>query len=214
MWDGIWNAGWGVHDPNVTTWKDLAGSAEAELVSGQPTWENTSYAFGGSTYFRIDSTVPAEAVLEMPYTVEVVFRGTGNSNGNGGIIGFGGATDTGNPRTFWIWERSSSYQYLIDSIQTAQGNWGVSQTWDKSSAYVFQFVVTANEASFFVNGSVYQTRFPSETTQTPTSSYLGKIGNYGICQSSLHSVRIYSRALTVEEIAHNYAVDKQRFNLP
>ena len=26
MWDGIENAGWGVHDPNATTWKDLTGN--------------------------------------------------------------------------------------------------------------------------------------------------------------------------------------------
>ena len=26
MWDGIENAGWGVHDPNATVWKDLIGS--------------------------------------------------------------------------------------------------------------------------------------------------------------------------------------------
>jgi hypothetical protein len=28
------------------------------------------------------------------------------------------------------------------------------------------------------------------------------------------ALRLYSRALTADEIAHNYAVDKERFNLP
>ena len=26
MWDGEWNAGGGVHDPNATVWKDLSGN--------------------------------------------------------------------------------------------------------------------------------------------------------------------------------------------
>ena len=29
-----------------------------------------------------------------------------------------------------------------------------------------------------------------------------------------HCLRLYSRALTAAEIAHNYAIDKARFNLP
>lgn len=30
----------------------------------------------------------------------------------------------------------------------------------------------------------------------------------------IYHIRAYSRALTADEIAHNYAVDKARFNLP
>ena len=30
----------------------------------------------------------------------------------------------------------------------------------------------------------------------------------------IYCVRLYSRALTADEVAHNYAVDKERFNLP
>ena len=31
---------------------------------------------------------------------------------------------------------------------------------------------------------------------------------------NFYSLRVYSRALTADEIAHNYAIDKERFNLP
>ena len=30
----------------------------------------------------------------------------------------------------------------------------------------------------------------------------------------MSSIRIYSKPLSAEEIAHNYAIDKARFNLP
>jgi hypothetical protein len=36
----------------------------------------------------------------------------------------------------------------------------------------------------------------------------------GYYSGLIHSVRLYSRALTADEIAANYAVDKARFNLP
>ena len=31
MWDGIENAGWGVHDAAATTWKDLVGTVDIAL---------------------------------------------------------------------------------------------------------------------------------------------------------------------------------------
>ena len=37
MWDGIENAGWGVHDPNATVWKDLVGGYDL-TVPPSLTW--------------------------------------------------------------------------------------------------------------------------------------------------------------------------------
>ena len=39
------------------------------------------------------------------------------------------------------------------------------------------------------------------------------VGTSGFAMK-VHSIRIYSRALTAAEIAANYAIDKARFNLP
>ena len=36
MWDGEWNVGPGKHNPNATTWKDLAGSCNLDVTIG--TW--------------------------------------------------------------------------------------------------------------------------------------------------------------------------------
>ena len=33
MWDGIENAGWGIHDPNATTWIDLIGGLIASSIA-------------------------------------------------------------------------------------------------------------------------------------------------------------------------------------
>ena len=34
MWDGIENAGWGVHDQNATVWKDLIGDIDIQILNG------------------------------------------------------------------------------------------------------------------------------------------------------------------------------------
>ena len=34
-WDGIWNAGLGVHDSNATVWRDIIGGREFVLPQGQ-----------------------------------------------------------------------------------------------------------------------------------------------------------------------------------
>ena len=40
MWDGIENAGWGVHDNNATNWVDLVGGAS---IVGRPFWTYSDY---------------------------------------------------------------------------------------------------------------------------------------------------------------------------
>ena len=48
----------------------------------------------------------------------------------------------------------------------------------------------------------------------PYPLYFGsRAGTQSFCKMNLASVRIYNRALTEEEIKHNYEIDKLRFGL-
>jgi hypothetical protein len=62
--------------------------------------------------------------------------------------------------------------------------------------------------------AVFDGIVPTSTTEAWTvisgNTFVGSIYDTGI----VNSIRIYNRALTVDEIAHNHAVDKERFNLP
>ena len=55
MWDGEWNAGGGVHNPNATVWKDLVGVSDWVLGSGMSfgddyiTGDNSNNAYGALT---------------------------------------------------------------------------------------------------------------------------------------------------------------------
>ena len=55
--------------------------------------------------------------------------------------------------------------------------------------------MSSTSNNFYIGGDAYN---PEEYT------LLGRVFN----------LRIYSRALTAAEIAHNYKIDKERFNLP
>jgi len=48
MWDGIENAGWGVHDENATIWVDLVGGVEWRVFGGAFHWEHDSLVFDES----------------------------------------------------------------------------------------------------------------------------------------------------------------------
>ena len=57
----------------------------------------------------------------------------------------------------------------------------------------------------FNNTSIHSSVIYSD----PTSNDTIEISNRGVT----HALRIYSRAISAAEIAHNYAIDKERFNI-
>ena len=208
MWDGIENAGWGVHDAAATTWKDLVGSNDMTLSPSGISFGQDSIVCVQGGYAAMASSISSfltmEAVLSFdsagpgrvafspvyPYTgydaqdrwITMRANGTVNFCGVGKYIeGFGvGAA------------RSLSCTYA--SLQAAAGNDVVSVSLDGSP----QTISTT--------GGGYGFGAPRCVGVSPQSGYYfaGKI----------HSIRIYSLALTAAEIAENHSIDKARFNLP
>ena len=73
MWDGIENAGWGVHDMNATMWKDLTGNGRdlplstetLEILSNGVRRKSTS---GNSTVSKVEWKNTPSKTLEMCVT--------------------------------------------------------------------------------------------------------------------------------------------------
>lgn len=65
MWDGIENAGWGVHDPNATVWKDLTGNGY-DLSVGSAVFgdDNLSCASGYASFAEKIASSFVEIVCE------------------------------------------------------------------------------------------------------------------------------------------------------
>lgn len=228
MWDGIENVGWGEHDESATTWKDLAGKYNLDLPTRNHVWEDNC--------FRCDSVTPVyttrpKAVFEEMkngYTAEVCAT-IGESNGP--------LISCGNGSNFWNIYSSK----LIFSISSAQ-NGGVGVSLTQGGTYLYPTVIGLStfygaslSASFtadivnqksrqFLNGGLKATYANAALTGCDNMGLSG-IGvnctgrntddwNVGIGGGTkFYCVRFYNRPLTDEEIAHNYAIDKERFGL-
>lgn len=214
MWDGIENAGWGVHDANATVWKDLIGNLDATAINSPVFGDNHTDTSNG--YWSLPSSV--REIIEMQsLTAEVAFQPStsGATIANQGIVGMG------NNRSLWLF-------FGNPPLSGTTLNWQVRKSpsiraWYNSGV----FGTDAHSCSVVANNSVCNTYLDSALcTITPdvaagsaTSTdkfYIGMMSenvDWHTFHGRIHSVRLYSRALTVEEIAHNYEIDKARFGL-
>lgn len=221
MWDGIENAGWGVHDPNATTWKDLVGSYDGTVGANVVVMDNCMSFNGtkgeanavnvGTVTFGSPQFVTFEAVFikdhdaEVSVSNEAVF---GQTEVNTSMvtmfvksrlyvqyrklgtserlyINYGSAP-------FGMREMmSASFRYASDKIQLFKDGVVVANQPNDSTP----IDMSSTSYNFYIGGDAYN---PEEYT------LLGRVFN----------LRIYNRALTADEIAANYAIDKERFNLP
>lgn len=221
MWDGIENAGWGVHDANATVWKDLVGSYDGTVGANVVVMDNCMSFNGtkgaanavnvGKVTFGSPQFVTFEVVFIKDHDAEVsvyneaVFGQTESQTSmvsmfvkskmsiqykklgasTGGIIAYGSAP-------FGLREMmSASFRYSSDEIQLFKDGVVVNSQPNDSTP----IDMASTSYNFYIGGDAYN---PEEYT------LLGRVFN----------LRIYSRALTADEIAANYAVDRLRFNLP
>lgn len=219
MWDGIENAGWGVHDANATTWKDLIRGTDCEFfgTTGNPIW--TDNAWSSPSYLLTNSgafhaTFP-DAGTDGSCTFEFVALKSYNSRGS--VMSY-----------FTVPDASTS---LAVEWQTAPnnrarfyygGNPDTVSTTDSfplNTRRYFAGVCSEKRAYkiYGVNAEVlYNATFGTDKLSMAASlAYIGNDGRNNMgWYGEINSIRIYNRALTAEEIAWNYEIDKRRFNLP
>jgi hypothetical protein len=193
MWDGIENAGWGVHDPSATVWKNLVKGDSFKVKSGNYftadsviTTVNTDYGViltygiqdgSGYTFECVGASLsPGSAVIAIPYS--------------------GGANFSVYPN----WRAKSSY------IKACGGNLTVDNSGPTGTRKSFGLKVDGDNWTIFSE----QFSVTKAGTWTKTSS---KYGGYIQSNAECCNIRLYNRALTAEEIAYNYEIDKARFGL-
>ena len=221
MWDGIENAGWGTHDPNATVWKDLVGNYDGTVGANVVVMDNCMSFNGtkgeanavkvGKVTFGSPQFVTFEAVFIKDHDAEVsayneaVFGQTESrtsmvtmfvkSRLSVQYVKLGTSTTLGinyGSAPFGLREMmSASFRYASDKIQLFKDGVVVASQSNDSTP----IDMSSTSYNFYIGGDAYN---PEEYT------LLGRVFN----------LRIYNRALTAEEIAYNYNVDKERFNLP
>ena len=189
MWDGIENAGWGAHDPNATTWKDLVGSYDA-VLSGCSFSENSLVSI------TVGSKAKAVSYPSSIRTIEIVFKRTG---GGKCVAKFG---------YYNVWRYSKDNYYCYPSSSGSYSNNGAFI--DESIVNSLSHITLSSERKTFAN-SVLQTLSHSDYWSNAFLEFFGREGNYST--GEIFCARIYDVILTASEIAANYEIDKARFNL-
>ena len=212
MWDGIENAGWGVHDPNAVGWKDLSPNGYSLEQIGSPIisigsgWYDLN-CYSSSFLRRMGTTIPAItaecvfSVASKQYTVLTCPRGGYQSP----FIVF----------SICDWNMLIPLAYSGKSIKGIPISVGIPNATtvihggDRNSTG-FLNGVSSNESFTSSSDLGWQYNYTSYPTVGYASSMGGRTGFIG----RVFAIRYYSRNLTEAEIAANYKIDKIRFNLP
>ena len=197
MWDGIENAGLGVHDATATVWKDLIGDNDLIL-------KNTAHFDENSLVSADRNKLTALCSAKLPYASIEVCAFFDKSRNSSALICFGNSVDDN--RMFAISQ---------SEIQTYNGNHKLVLTTPVDPKCTWAGVHDGNQHYAYVRGAL-------ASGIESLNNWSLRDGTFGLSGSSnysswnfvgeYYSVRIYSRALTAAEIAANYAIDKARFN--
>jgi len=209
-WDGIWNAGLGVHDAAATVWTDLVGGRQ--LVPA------LRVSFGANCMaFPANAASPGAAALDVTSLhatqVEIVFavdRINSDTYGEAlvltipdGSARYGLAIQKYGPNVYFTMNggRIITTMYVTEATPTS-----VSYT-RANHASISGWTVWQDGQTLALHRESFNIGVESYLAASGRSSGKKFIGR-------IHCIRLYNRALTDAEVAANYAVDKARFNLP
>ena len=199
MWDGIENAGWGIHDLSATTWKDLVGGNDLVL-------KNTAHFDNNALVSANRNYLTALCSSKLPYASIEVCGFSDASRNASALVCFGNSVDdqrmfSVTPSAIQIY--NGNHMLILTTPVDPKCTWAGVHDGDRHDAYVRgELAIGTNK----VNGWGIRNGLFGLSGSSNYSNW-NFVGEY-------YSVRLYSRALTAEELAHNYAIDKARFNLP
>lgn len=214
MWDGIENAGWGEHDPNATVWKDLVGNRDGDIDYAKVSIGDKSIIFDNSS-----RVIPVNSVPSTIGAVQCCAKFNG-FNSNNSVLQIPFFTS---PRVAATYGVISSHDLPYNEVYVGQNSY--------EGGIYYRNEIFGNTRTYTINGRAdYDVVILPDVQRIGTSSfvfgsgaqYYGLFGrNYGPDSANqytplgdVYNLRIYSRTLTADEIAANYAIDKIRFNLP
>lgn len=194
MYDGIWNAGLGIHQTSISSWKDLVGNNDAEI---DPSQVFEDYAFEDGIH-----QCKLITMIGLPFTIEIC------------------TTDI-NQTSAWFMLMGSANDFCSIGIQSKGGNpsWktnnGAGSTVKFSGGTISARAFDDKKYQLVSNGNTFGAIADSgDFRGQGTDLVWSKPWNQNRGTKKVHCIRIYSRALSDDEIAHNNAIDKARFNLP
>ena len=207
MWDGIMNGKNGQHDPN---------GGLVELISGTQTYIRRGSYVVNDDCIRGDNVVIASssipAIMNLDGSGELTIEGICSNDNGGRPIQFANnhpfSSTMFQPNgTFWM-----AHDSCTESALTSKWSSGFKPNQRRSRT----LVVSATTVQWFIDGipDASSPRTKNFTISNLPFSVFGWDWDYGFpAVGDFCAVRIYNRALTADEIAHNYKIDKIRFGI-
>lgn len=225
LWDGIENAGLGIHDENRQNWLDISGrglilapSSGAQFIIGDNYYRtvnnavcvlanNVDKVLSDATDFTVEMTLDPRLITG--FAIIFAIRSSKLSAG----IELYRYENNGVPNVYWAVVNNDA---VLSINQSIPGN--ESSLLRNTSVTIDRY----GNVRCFVNGqyqaapaSIPPSIVKSITARTVTGCFgeAYNIGRFnGICKANC--IRVYNRVITDSEIARNYDIDKARFDLP
>jgi hypothetical protein len=159
-----------------------------------------------------ESNLWRDAVNADQCTVEMCFKGY-SVGGNNSVIALSRGIRSNVERAWWQWG-NVAFGYRLSTGSTWSNDTLLprGETDDVSLSFPL--------ADMYMNGTKAMAGSPGTLTIQSNTLVIGCIGAYKstingfvTMRADIHSIRIYNKVLTAEEIAWNYEIDKRRFNL-
>lgn len=213
MWDGIENAGWGVHDASAASIVNLVGGGLNISLNGSfaVNVDNIRFNGGYGIADKHDFTGATGATI----SVLASYDSATEFNANGWSLG-------GRQPRLAAYQEDGGWRLSAPSNASAVTPPKLSLQTIPGAICKLDFVWNLNsqEISLYSNGNfVAKSGFSFFLGQMSNHFRMMAYGsasdtNYSVSKGNVYNCAVYSRALTAAEIAANYAIDKARFNLP
>ena len=204
-WDGVENAGRGVHDPSATVWKDLVAGREFTL-SNVTVADNSIVFKGSNTSYGELSVADTAATFENASdgTLEIVYAAADNTATK---IILQSSEASGHAISVWQGNR----------LLTVSGSVNNSPYFNFSSGTATNIVSVRYASAKPGNARVSGNQLTSAgldcwncaTNATIIGTRNSKANNH--YKGAIYSIRVYNRQLTDAEIDSNHAIDRKRF---
>ena len=203
---GARTAAWAKSGGGVPTARDYVHDGLAFIVDDTfETLETERYDF------VLDSPIAPDSDFTVEICCEIEDDGTNGVGVNARmLIGKGPVPCLG-----FAWFGPSAYNTL--NLQVGSYRWSLKNQpiFSKNTYGAVSNNGESPSSSFIHGGNVTYAGPAFLEWYINNNIYIGKVlTNKNGFRGKVFNVRIYSRALTVEEIAHNYAIDKARFGIP
>ena len=205
-WDGIENAGAGIHDSAATVWEDIVGGYKFALTGVTVDDDRMTFAGTATSYGTLDNAGgTATFGAAKNGTMEIVYAsstGTGTQVLLQSTSGFGLAFGFYQGKIITSTVTGSTFPFALDTTTNSIAI-RYSSSKPVSPIYTNGWSLAATSGTDAWGSANASTTFIGVRASKAAGTHFA---------GSIYCIRLYNRQLTDEEIAANYAVDQFRFN--